>query len=435
MPSREDIRRSLSWRLTAPVRFLIDGDRAANDPQTPVETSLSWRLTAPLRWLGAPVVSAIQAPCREHASSLQAQLMYEHARTAALADQLRAASRLLALAHDNAAPALMEGVHVQASLAAFQPGQGVPPDASSVVPDLLPLQRQDCLRQWHALTVQLGEQTPEWVYQAMTSLMRGGDDFGIQPEEVGACWGDMDKHAVLAHVHERLEPEQYLEIGVSTGVSLRLARCPAIGIDPAPQVPRAVLADWMQLIPLTSDRYFDRVRRGRATPPVPDLVFIDGMHLIESVLRDLANVERLARPSTLVVIDDIYPCHPTQALRQRVSGAWTGDVWKVVELLRTHRPDLTLLPLQAYTTGLLLVAGLDPGNRTFLERVGSLPVDPDRPPPESVLTRVGALPSDHPLVDQLLAVLRAARLNHAGVGEVREELRSITAVIGNRQAV
>jgi hypothetical protein len=63
--------------------------------------------------------------------------------------------------------------------------------------------------------------------------------------------------------------------------------------------------------------------------PPPDLVFIDGMQLFEFALRDLINVERHAAPQTLVAIDDIYPCHPTQAERQRRSGAWTGDIWKV----------------------------------------------------------------------------------------------------------
>ncbi|MCP9889359.1 hypothetical protein KBY96_15695 [Cyanobium sp. ATX 6A2] len=88
----------------------------------------------------------------------------------------------------------------------------------------------------------------------------------------------------------------------------------------------------------------------------------------EFALRDLINSERYMAPWGLVVIDDIYPCHPAQASRRRRTGAWTGDVWKLLPLLRSHRPDLTLLCLNAHTTGLLLIAGLDASN-TLLSRV------------------------------------------------------------------
>ena len=430
-----------------------------------------------MRWLFDPMITAVQAPLREQEARLQQQvarfveehallreqieqsiaqnaylqrqvaefsepgkqsqeqLMHECARAAALDGELRIACRMLALAYDNNSPKILDCVKLRASVAAFQPGQGRLPETASIFTHLPPLQRQRCLREWHALTVQLGEQTPDWVYRAMTLLMDEDHSFGEQPEEVNRCWGDAHKHTVLAHLHERLQPEQYLEIGVDTGASLRLARCPAIGVDPAPRIQPVDLSDDIQLVLLTSDRYFERLRSDTELPPAPDLVFIDGMHLFESVLRDLANVERIARPSTLVVIDDIYPCHPTQALRQRESGAWTGDVWKIVELLQTYRSDLTLVPLNSHTTGLLLVAGLNPGNRTFLEKVRALPIDPERTPPETVLRREGALPSDHPVVDQLLDVLRTARVAGAGVAEVREQLDSLIASLANQERV
>jgi hypothetical protein len=58
----------------------------------------------------------------------------------------------------------------------------------------------------------------------------------------------------------------------------------------------------------------------------------------EFALRDLINVEHHAAPYTLVAIDDIYPCHPTQAERHRRSGSWTGDIWKLHQILRACHP-------------------------------------------------------------------------------------------------
>ena len=156
--------------------------------------------------------------------------------------------------------------------------------------------------------------------------------------------------------------------------------------------------------------------------PPPDLVFIDGMHLFELALRDLINVEHLAAPSTLVAIDDIDPCHPAQAERHRRTDAWTGDLWKLHQILRTCRPKLTLLALNAHTTGLLLIAGLDPQDRV-LEASDAAAVRRhlhSGPPPPAVLTRQGAIPSDHALVANLVAVLKQAKTQVWSVAEVRE---------------
>lgn len=80
-------------------------------------------------------------------------------------------------------------------------------------------------------------------------------------------------------------------------------------------------------------------------------------------------------------------------------------------MLREHRPDLTLLCLNAHTTGLLLIASLDAGNNQ-LAGVTSSAVPQYRSvaePPAEVLERHGAIPSDHPLVVELLQLLRKAR--------------------------
>src|SRR5439155_1870694 len=161
---------------------------------------------------------------------------------------------------------------------------------------------------------------------------------------------------VLRQVHEELDPRTYLEVGVRAGSSLALARCPAIGIDPVPEVPVALPA--ARVIISTSDAYFESPQD---VGPI-DFAFIDGMHLFEYGLRDFMHIEERSSPTTLVAIDDIYPNHPRQAARSRSTRIWTGDIWKLMVCLKERRRDLLLLPLDSSPTGILLVAGLDHAN-------------------------------------------------------------------------
>lgn len=230
---------------------------------------------------------------------------------------------------------------------------------------------------------------------------------GTEAEEaIGGC---MDYLEWLRHAHAMLRPRQYLEIGVRRGSSLALARGPAIGIDPEPDLDEDALPAGTRLVRLASDEYFRTLDAGAGVRP--DLAFIDGMHLFEFVLRDFMHVERLAAPGALVVIDDIFPSHSVQACRQRKSRVWTGDVWKVRECLASVRPDLVLAALDTGPTGSLLVAGLDPRNRTLWDRYNPLVrqyCEASEPPPH-VLQRRGAIPPDDQRIDALLAALRECR--------------------------
>ena len=123
----------------------------------------------------------------------------------------------------------------------------------------------------------------------------------------------MRRHDFLRELHAKLEPRNYLEIGVNDGKSLALSSCPTIAVDPAFKVTWPVRCD-LQLVKATSDDFFARkdpirhlrsgrhplknARRGRPLldrwrgGTTLDLAFIDGMHLFEFALRDFMNVER-----------------------------------------------------------------------------------------------------------------------------------------------
>jgi SAM-dependent methyltransferase len=232
---------------------------------------------------------------------------------------------------------------------------------------------------------------------------------------------------VLQALHDTLQPSLYLEIGVRRGRSLALARGPAIGVDPAPELAEA-LPESTRMFQVASDDFFRELATGAMTGP-PDLAFIDGMHLFEYALRDFMHVERLATPTTLVVIDDIYPSHPAQAERNRRTRVWTGDIWKLASCLAELRPDLLLVPLDTAPTGLLLVAGLDPDNRVLWNHYNPIVrrFRAEQAPPPSVLQRTGVLAADDPRVARVLAALRQGRDAGAGKARVAAALRSALA--------
>ena len=180
---------------------------------------------------------------------------------------------------------------------------------------------------------------------------------GTPEEEVGR--GKLDKYETLRTIHQSIAPAVYLEIGVQKGFSLDLAQCTAIGVDP---FPRTVAKSNQTIHAITSDSFFSRDIKFK-----PDLVFIDGLHLFEQTLMDFINCERICHTGSVIVMDDIFPAHPSQALRKRRTHKWAGDVWKVYEILKEYRPDLVLQPLDVNPTGLLMISDLDPENTCLFE--------------------------------------------------------------------
>jgi len=283
---------------------------------------------------------------------------------------------------------------------------------------------RETIQRWQDIAALQAEATPDAIYQQLSAAYaanRAG--FGGSNEE-NALWGDCSKHALLAWLHRWLQPALYLEIGVDQGVSLACATGPSIGVDPRPELSLSVeLPPTARILASSSDAFFATQAQDMLQPG-PELAFIDGMHLFEFALRDLLHTEAHMAPWGVVVIDDIFPCHPVQARRRRRSGSWTGDVWKILPILRLQRPDLTLLVLNAHTTGLLLIAGLDAGNTSLAEAYPEL-VRRYRPiaePPAEVLGRHGAIPSCHPLVAELLQLLRQARQQQWSTQQIQAEL-------------
>jgi len=172
---------------------------------------------------------------------------------------------------------------------------------------------------------------------------------------------------LLSAFHAHLRPRTYIEVGVSSGGSIALARpeTRVIGIDPAPDV-KFPLAARTSVHRCTSDEYFAThdVRSELDGLPL-DLAFIDGMHRFEYALRDFIQIEKLCTPQSTILIHDCYPFDRYTAEREQHTGFWSGDIWKLVLLLKKYRPDLRIHTIGTAPSGLGAVRGLDPSSRVL----------------------------------------------------------------------
>ncbi len=182
-----------------------------------------------------------------------------------------------------------------------------------------------------------------------------------------------DYYELLAAVHAHVHPKVYLEIGVHQGHSLRLATTAelAVGVDPAPDL-RFPMPDGARVYPTTSDQFFAGDVDGALGGQGIDLGFVDGLHFFEQSLRDFANLERWAAPEAIVLVHDCLPIDAITSSRERTTVLWSGDVWKLVVSLRTHRPDLAISTIDVAPTGLAVITGLDPSSTTVFDKFAEL---------------------------------------------------------------
>lgn len=171
----------------------------------------------------------------------------------------------------------------------------------------------------------------------------------------------------------------YLEIGVNNGSTLGRVECAAIGVDPQFSFDRDPLGKKpvLHLYQMTSDAFFrDHDPRAIFGRPV-DVAFLDGMHLFEYLLRDFINTERACHRGSTILLDDCLPINIEMTERERrpeqrkdteLAPWWTGDVWKVVEILRAYRPDLRIVPVDVQLTGSIVISNLDPASTVLDDR-------------------------------------------------------------------
>jgi hypothetical protein len=145
---------------------------------------------------------------------------------------------------------------------------------------------------------------------------------------------EVDRTLFLQHLLDTFGFQQYLEIGCDRDYNLRGIRAPfRTCVDPGSG----------GNLKITSDSYF---ANGGPLERF-DLVFIDGMHTDEQVIRDVENALSVLQPGGVIVLHDSNPeTEAAQLIPQERSLAagslkWNGDVWRAVVHLR-QRADLDI---------------------------------------------------------------------------------------------
>ncbi|MBU0507251.1 class I SAM-dependent methyltransferase [bacterium] len=132
---------------------------------------------------------------------------------------------------------------------------------------------------------------------------------------------------VVNYIAGRIEAQSYLEIGVSDPRNnFNLVQVKhKDGVDPAGKCSH----------PVTSDEFFARNAR------VYDLIYIDGLHLAEQVLRDVENSLRFLAPRGVIALHDCNPMEEAWQIEEYDGvSLWCGTVWKAIAQLRATRSDL-----------------------------------------------------------------------------------------------
>ena len=161
-------------------------------------------------------------------------------------------------------------------------------------------------------------------------------DIGLQRPKYNTLFND--RHEVINKLTNK--DQTYLEIGVETGYTFNNVHFSnKTGVDPDPIFKN----DNIKLY--TSDDYFDKCKQNF------DVIFIDGMHHSENVLRDFSNSINFLNDNGSIFIDDIIPLNYNEQLRiplrhrydngiLKSGEEWTGDVWKTVYYLLVHHQDI-----------------------------------------------------------------------------------------------
>lgn len=124
---------------------------------------------------------------------------------------------------------------------------------------------------------------------------------------------DLINHCIKKHGYK-----EYLEIGCQNNLCFNKVECKSkVGVDPVSG----------GTIQLTSDKFFAQNQKKF------DIVFIDGLHDCEQVIKDVRNSLRFLNDGGRIILHD---CNPKHEADQANPNVRSGDVWKAIAFLRSH---------------------------------------------------------------------------------------------------
>jgi hypothetical protein len=137
---------------------------------------------------------------------------------------------------------------------------------------------------------------------------------------------------LINHLIKKYEYKSYLEVGTQDPTSNfdKILTEHKVSIDPFPRGPVTFIG--------TSDEYFESI----SDDVKYDIIFIDGLHHNDQVLKDIENSLKHLSENGIIVCHDCLPTTEHMQQRDDHGGVWTGDVWKAIAELRVKRIDLDI---------------------------------------------------------------------------------------------
>jgi len=142
----------------------------------------------------------------------------------------------------------------------------------------------------------------------------------------------MNRTDLINYLITKYQFKSYLEIGCSMNVNFNQINCETkVGVDPERGGTHR----------MTSDRFFEVNKIDEVNKTKYDIIFIDGLHIADQVMRDIINSIDCLNTNGIIVLHD---CNPPTELHQSwpmQQGDWNGDAWKaVVHHRQLHNIDL-----------------------------------------------------------------------------------------------
>ena len=136
---------------------------------------------------------------------------------------------------------------------------------------------------------------------------------------------------IINKIIKKKKFETYLEIGCQSDVNFsKIIIKNKIGVDPQSGGTHR----------MTSDDFF---KQNKSTF---DLIFIDGLHVYEQVLKDIENSLKVLNENGVILIHDCLPAKIWHQTIPQTHSSWNGDVWKSIVKSRT-RIDIDTYTIEA----------------------------------------------------------------------------------------
>jgi hypothetical protein len=172
--------------------------------------------------------------------------------------------------------------------------------------------------------------------------------------------------ACIDVIGKKKKKVNYFEIGVQTGFCFfKIKADRKIAVDPnfIIKTKKKIKAYVKNLsnfhnkfFELTSDDFFEQKSNYIKQIGGIDVIFIDGLHLYEQVVKDIENSLKYLNEGGVILVHDCNPLSEPAAVRAYTSeeaavlvgshpqwiNQWNGDVWKAIVKLRSERTDLDI---------------------------------------------------------------------------------------------